>query len=308
MRTISAFSTLALGVALLAGPLAGMARAGLPECGNFRLEDAKRCEIRGKINCTAGCSELGVYKKACATKLHTVCRRDCTLSEQPTCTDSCTESCSADCSRGVNVICSHNCYRECVGSCDVKCTGAANVPQCRATCEATCDGECDIKCKPVVNASCYQHCVECCGGSCKAQANMDCQTTCQDKTFEDCEHEFRANCQASCSGQGALFCDGKYVLSGSDIPACAKAIVERGIASNFNAQGAVMVQVDTGGKVGCRMAPLGGRDSGSRASVSLVWLLAGLAALGLRVRKRSHGMRCARMAKRSVPTVKVTVK
>lgn len=261
-------------------PFPQAALAAIPECGNVRLEDVQRCEIRAKVNCMAGCSELGVYKKACATKLHTVCRKTCTVAANPTCTDSCTTRCSEDCSRGVNVICIHNCFRECVGSCEPKCAGAANPAQCRATCEATCDGECDIQCRPVVNASCYQHCVECCGGTCKAQANMDCQTTCQDMEFEQCERELRVNCQASCSGDGALFCDGKYILSGSDIPACAKAIVERGISANFNAQGSVTLDLGTkGGTVGCRAAPGSGVGG-------VPWWLA-LAAMPLLRRRRS---------------------
>ncbi len=289
-----------IGLVLAAGVVASPAHAGFPECGNFRLEDARKCEIRAKVNCMAGCSELGVYKTACATKLHTVCRKDCTLSAMPTCTDSCTVRCSEDCSRGVNVICQHNCFRECVGSCDVKCAGSANATQCRATCEATCDGECDIQCRPVVNASCYQHCVECCGGSCKAQANMDCQTTCQDKTFEQCEHEFRLNCQASCSADGALFCDGRYVLSGKDIPACAKAIVERGITANFNAQGTVMVTIDSSGGFGCRVAPPGGRGGRREGAFLPLCLLAGISAsriMGNSARRSSKAPRPDRLSR-----------
>lgn len=258
---------------LVAGLMAPRAHAGFPECGDIRLEDVDKCEIRAKVQCMAGCSELGVYKKACATRLHTVCRRDCTLAPQPACTDSCTERCSMDCSRGVNVTCIHNCFRECVGSCEASCANAANPEQCRATCEANCDGECDTRCRPVVNASCYEHCVECCGGSCKAQANLTCQTTCQDKMFEDCEHEFRANCQASCSGDGALFCDGRYIISGSDIPACAKAIVERGISANFSAEGKATFQL--GGDGGCQLAPLSS-GGGPLAAAGLAALLAGL--------------------------------
>lgn len=205
------------------------ARAGIPECGGLRLESVGSCEIRGDLDCSASCEDLGIYKKACATKLHTVCRDVCTLDPEPTCTDECTEQCSQDCDRGVNVICIHNCFGECAGSCSASCEGADDVTQCMATCEATCDGECDIQCEAVVEGSCYQHCIECCGGSCGAQANMTCQQSCQEEEFETCEYEFRAECEGSCTGDGALFCDGEYVLSGEQMGPCFDALIRAGI-------------------------------------------------------------------------------
>lgn len=228
------------GIAILVGLFLTIseARAGIAECGGIRLEDVQSCEIRGSIRCEAGCEQLGVYEKACATKLHKVCRQDCTLSADVTCTDECTESCSEQCDRGVPITCIHNCFAECQGACDAKCEGSENPARCVASCEATCDGECDIQCAPVVDGDCYKHCVECCGGSCGAQANMDCQTTCQDQEFETCEYELKADCDASCSGQGALFCDGEYVLSSSEILPCARALSTRGI-----------VEVDVGGSI-----------------------------------------------------------
>lgn len=204
------------------------ARAGLPECRNIRLEDAGNCELRGSADCSAGCEQLGIYKTACATELHTVCREECTLSAEVGCTDECTEQCSSQCDLGINVTCTHNCFVECEGACDAQCAEADEPDQCRASCEATCDGECDARCAPLVDGSCYEHCVECCGGSCQAQANMDCQTSCQEVEFETCEQEFRAECSASCEVEGALFCDGEYVLSGSDLVDCTRALIERG--------------------------------------------------------------------------------
>lgn len=217
---------LTLGVLWLAP---GSARAGVPECGGIRLENALSCEIRGDLSCSASCEDLGVYKKACATKLHTVCRDTCTLDPEPSCTDECTTACAQQCDAGVNVICQHNCFGECAGSCTASCEGAADGETCEASCEATCDGECDIQCAPVVSGSCYQHCIECCGGSCGAQANMTCQTSCQEEQFESCEYEFRADCMASCSGDGALFCDGEFVLAGDALGTCLEAIVQLGI-------------------------------------------------------------------------------
>jgi MYXO-CTERM domain-containing protein len=241
------------------------ASAGIPECGGIRLEDAGNCEIRGEIECEAGCDDLGVYKKACATKLHTVCREDCTLLAEPVCEDECTTACASDCDRGINITCIHNCFGECVGGCDAQCEGAADMAQCRASCEATCDGECDIQCEPVVDASCYQHCVECCHGSCGARANMDCQTTCQDKEFEDCEYELRVDCDASCSGSGALFCDGEYVLSGDELNDCIQALIARGIGA-LEFAGEVEGKVGLGSEsasAGCQLGAPGGVPVGA---------------------------------------------
>lgn len=211
------------------------ASAGVEECGNIRFDGLSNCEVRVTAECAASCTELGIYKTACATKLVPVCKSECTLSAEATCTDDCTTQCKTDCDNGVNVICSHNCFAECTTTRDAKCAGATDASQCAATWDANCDAECDAQCV-TVDGGCYQHCVECCGGSCTADANMDCQTTCQDEIFEECEHEFRANCSASCSGDGALFCDGEYIISGSQIPACVNALLEQGVEVEVKAE------------------------------------------------------------------------
>jgi hypothetical protein len=249
--------------------------AGIPECGDMRLEDAAGCELRGNVECQASCSELGVYKKACATKLQKVCRSECTLSPEPTCTDECTVSCQQECDAGVAITCTHNCFKECTEPCKFRCVGTEDPERCVASCEATCDGECDVQCRPVVDASCYQHCIECCHGSCGAQANMDCQTTCQDKEFETCEHEFRADCDASCTGSGALFCDDKFVLAAQDIPPCVQALAARGIP-------AVQVKGSVSAKVGgCALSAGPVRANGALAAI-----LAAACALAVRRRQR----------------------
>jgi hypothetical protein len=261
--------------------LASQAAGGIAECGNVRLEDASDCELRGDLECSASCNELGIYKKACATKLHTVCREDCTLKADSPCTDECTERCSKDCDAGINVICTHNCFGECVGDCGAECNDAADPDQCVATCEATCDGECDIKCRPVVSASCYTHCIECCGGACTARANMDCQTTCQEKEFETCEYELKADCSGNCSGSGALFCDGEYVLAGSEIPACVTALAER-IELEVDTHGSVSIddvkaKASASGGSSCSLGP-------PSTGLSGAWAV--LAALAAFVRRR----------------------
>ena len=276
------FLGLTIGAGLsLAAP---RAFAGIPECGDIRLEDVQSCEIHGSVNCEASCSELGIYKKACATKLQKECRGECTLDAEPTCTDECTTPCTRECDLGTPITCIHNCFVECVGSCDGGCAEAADPEQCRASCEATCDGECDVQCGAVaVDASCYQHCIECCGGSCGAQANMTCQEVCQDREFEQCEYELEIECDGSCSGNGALFCDGEYVLAAEDIPACVQALSTRGIVEvDIDVDVNTNVRAKSGG-AGCAITRLG--EPTGAALLGLY--LAGLVALRRRTASRT---------------------
>ncbi len=264
--------------------LSTSADAGVPECRNIRLEDlsANSCEVRGSVRCSAGCDQLGVYEKACATRLHTVCREECTLSPEQDCTDECTVECTDQCDAGVNITCTHNCFLECQGSCEEQCQGAEDEGRCRASCEATCDGECDIQCAPLINASCYEHCIECCDGSCQARANMDCQTTCQDQEFRDCEYEFRAECDASCEAEGALFCDGEYILAGGELLSCAQALIKRGsLQVEAQADGEASFDLtnltnSNASSGGCSMQPQGGAQSAGWSLFGLGLLLGGL--------------------------------
>ncbi|WP_437578001.1 hypothetical protein [Sorangium sp. So ce887] len=261
------------------------ASAGVEECGNIRFDELSNCELRVTAECSAGCSELGIYKTACATRLVPVCKTECSLSAEAECTDSCTTQCSDGCKRGLNVICSHNCFVECTATRDAECSVNADVDaaQCAATWDANCDSECDAQCV-TVDGDCYQHCIECCGGSCTADANMDCQTTCQDKEFEDCEHEFRANCDASCNGDGALFCDGKYVISGSQVPACVNALLAQGVSVEAEAE----VTIGTDGVSGDLSAGMCAASPGSKASFAAPFAaLAAAAGWLARRRKRS---------------------
>lgn len=204
------------------------ASAGIPECNNIRFEGLGNCEVKVNADCDIGCSELGIYKTACATKLVNVCDTECTLTADAMCSAECNTQCKTDCDNGVNVICQHNCFSECTTTRDTDCAGKTDPEQCRATWDANCDDKCTSKCI-TVDGACYTHCIECCDGSCTAGANMDCQTTCQDKQVETCKQEFRANCQASCSADGALFCDGKFMIAGSQLQGCLTALAAQGI-------------------------------------------------------------------------------
>ncbi|TKC90772.1 hypothetical protein [Polyangium fumosum] len=265
------------------------ASAGVEECGNIRFQGLSNCEVRVTAQCTAGCSEFGIYKTACATKLTQVCGDQCTLSAMPTCTDNCTVQCKSDCDNGVNVICSHNCFEECTARRDTECAAKADPAQCAATWDANCDNECDAKCV-TVDGGCYQHCVECCGGSCSADANMDCQYSCQDVEFEECEQEFRANCEASCTGDGALFCDGKYIIAGSQVPTCLKALAAQGI--EVKAEGSVTIGPD--GINGNLAAGICSYSPGDRAAVVGPFALFAAATAGWLARRRKRDSRAER--------------
>jgi hypothetical protein len=277
---------IAIGILLFLGLSAAPVAAGIPECRNIRLEDVASggCELQGSADCRGSCSRFGIYEKACATKLHTVCREDCTLVAQPTCTDECTESCTSECDRGISITCIHNCFGECVGSCSGQCDGSTDPTQCRATCEATCDGECDIQCRPVVDGDCYTHCIECCGGSCKAQANMDCQTTCQEEEFETCEHELQVECSGSCDIDAALFCSGDYVLAGDDLEACVQALVAKGTLEASAAAEVQLGSLGTPEAKGCASAP--GMPGRAGARGALIAALTGIALITTLARRK----------------------
>lgn len=240
---------------------------GVPECGNLRFESLENCEVQVSAGCEAGCSKLGVYDVRCATKLVQVCDNQCTLTSDAGCSSSCNTQCKKDCDNGVNVICAMNCFDECSVGRDAECAKAANPSQCKATWDANCDAKCDSKCV-TVDGGCYTHCIECCDGSCTASANMSCQFECQNKEFTTCEKEFQADCSASCSADGALFCDGVFVIAGSQIPTCIQALLDRGL--EVNVQGSINIGPDgidgnlsagictyRPGQVGSALAPIG---------------------------------------------------
>ncbi len=230
----SRFLASVLAAAAVGATTGPAAAEGVPECGNLRFEGLSNCEVSVNAECNASCSKLGIYKVRCATKLVPVCDQTCTVVAEGGCTDTCNTQCKSDCDNGVNVICAMNCFDECTVGRDAKCGSAADPAQCKATWDANCDSKCDAKCV-TVDGGCYQHCIECCDGSCTADANLDCQTTCQNEKFETCEHEFQAECDASCSVDGALFCDGTFVIAGSQIPACIAALAAKGLEVNVEA-------------------------------------------------------------------------
>lgn len=266
------------------------ALAGLVQCNDLRLEDLSLgdCQLSAGADCQQLCGLPGAYRMACATDLHLACRETCNHAPSSTCTEPCTESCAQECERGSSVQCAQSCFGKCAVECDARCEGVPDPDQCLAICEATCDGECDVRCRPLVDERCYTHCVGDCGGSCAAQENLECQTACQEKQFAGCEHLLQAQCTASCGAEGALFCDGQYMLSGGELRGCARELVERGI-------------LDTGASVHLDWSAAGHAERGNLAELHPVnancnvsrvsggfsgcWLLA-LAALACRRLRR----------------------
>lgn len=209
--------------------LAGEARAGVPECGDIRIEADASCQVKLGASCELGCS-AGIYEKACATRGFQVCLPECSFDGSIECTDDCSVECTDQCAQGIDIVCHDNCFPECVDECALACEGAEDTIQCRASCEATCDGECDHQCAQLPpDSSCYDHCMECCHGSCSASANMQCQTNCQAITWQQCEYELEVECSASCRAQGALVCDGQYIIGGDQLWTCVAALTELGL-------------------------------------------------------------------------------
>lgn len=274
---------------LLVGLSAALpAKAGIPECNNIRFEGLGNCEVKVSGECNIGCSELGIYKTACATKLVNVCDNECTITADAMCSGDCNTICKADCDNGVNVVCTHNCFTECTTTRDADCAAKPDPEQCRATWDANCDDKCTSQCV-TVDGDCYTHCLECCDGSCTASANLSCQTVCQDKQIETCKQEFRADCDASCSGDGALFCDGKFMIAGSQLKGCLTALAAQGI--NVKVEANVNIQpgsVDGNVAAGlCTYSP----GNHSKNLLALPALALGAAAASWLARRRKRSSR-----------------
>ena len=270
MHTLNSVKALLrLGALMVTALWTAEAPAGIPECNGIRVEDAQACELRGSLDCEAGCRDVK-FDMACSAALHVECSGECTLDPERECTNPCADACKELCDQGYDIQCKHNCFNECQGVCGEKCADADDRDQCVASCEATCDGECDTRCKPLADQPCYKHCEECCEGSCTAHANMDCQIDCQASAYAGCETDLKGECEASCDGDGAIFCDGRYIASGAQAAECAAALANRGLAE-VDAQG----DVSTSG--GC---------SFTRSAATGVAPLLALTLLGLGVRRR----------------------
>lgn len=230
------FSLAAGGVAFCAtAGLSLSAHAGAPECGGAHVERGAYCEIKYTAGCRADC-DVDSMLSTCAAELMASCQGGCNLDVDVTCTDDCQVQCEDQCrADGGQVICNDGCMGECRGACDDRCAGADDADECYASCEATCSGECEESCANVpADADCTEACKECCHGSCSARVNLDCQLGCQASGFSDCQAAALDECSGSCGIEGSIFCDGQYIVSGSDVSACADALRERGVIVETN--------------------------------------------------------------------------
>ncbi|MCH9688515.1 MAG: hypothetical protein K0V04_44200 [Deltaproteobacteria bacterium] len=219
---------MAMAAALTVAP--GTARAGASECGGAHVERGADCEILVSAGCQASCDVNGMLT-ACAADLMATCQAGCNLDVEWTCTDECQVQCEDQCrADGGQVICTDGCMGECRGACDDRCADAEDPDQCWAACEATCSGECETSCANVpADADCTEACQECCHGSCSARVNLDCQLGCQAGGFADCQQSAAQACEGSCGIEGTLFCDGQFIVSGSEVNGCVDALSDRGI-------------------------------------------------------------------------------
>lgn len=269
-------SALVIGLVVLAPVVLapGRATAGVPECGNIRIDPGAECVVE-QGECGTTC-RVQRFAQACSTEEYQRCQGSCTQPPAPGCTEECAASCDERCAAGVEIVCHDNCFPECTDACTAACDASADTIQCRASCEATCDGECDHQCAMLPDdADCITHCIECCGGSCSAAANMGCQLQCQGQSWAECEDAQQLTCEAACEGEGALFCDGQLVASGAEVSACAAALVDQGVALH---EGPGQVQAFDPFGCACRSHAEGA--AWSRAALGLVVLL------GLRRRRR----------------------
>jgi MYXO-CTERM domain-containing protein len=99
---------------------------------------------------------------------------------------------------------------------------------------------------------------------------MTCQQDCQEEEFESCEYELRADCDASCEADGALFCDGEFVMAGPELQGCMDALVAHGVMEVEDAVEDALddVKLDTSA-TGCTT---GNPSTGGLAAVGLFML------------------------------------
>src|SRR5688572_31797414 len=76
VRTLGGTKVMGLGALLVAALSPARATAGIPECNGIRLESVQGCELRGSLDCDAGCQEVK-FELACSASLHAECRGGC---------------------------------------------------------------------------------------------------------------------------------------------------------------------------------------------------------------------------------------
>lgn len=196
--------------------IAAPAEASIDACGGIHVEADAGCALSIGDACIARCEPVNL-RAACFAD----CRGSCDAPPEASCTQGCQSACETDCALEP-VECRGRCETDCGVACTDRCEGDVG---CLSTCEATCVGECAASCQDLLDgASCALRCEASCDGSCAAQARFDCQDTCQ----TGCASTAQTECEEACrSADGALFCDGQYVMHDGDLDACIDAIEAR---------------------------------------------------------------------------------
>jgi hypothetical protein len=138
---------------------------------------------------------------------------------------------------------------------------AAELDKCKVFNKQT---ECTQQCEPV---NMTRVCTTKCSGGCNKSATTTCKGGCE----TECTEQLKGACNTKCTTtEGALFCDGQFIDTGSTIKDC---------VTEIEGQGTVVV--DKGGDAIC--------SSSRTASTYLAMVLAGLATAGLLIRRRLFG-------------------
>lgn len=270
---------------LLIGTVCGSTAVAktIGECGDVQVSKATRCSVKLTLGCAEGCGPRRMLK-ACATQGVPACREVC--HEQPgmICTGDCGGTCEDRC-KVDDLVCQKGCATECLATCADHCDDAADPGHCRAVCEANCGSECDVQCAELpADARCLEHCFQCCSGSCTAQANIVCQTECQEGGLVGCQDGLAEACHAGCDADGALFCDGQFIMAGVEMSACIVALKSHSVPVELDTDVSLGGVVDAANELGlsskgCTTQP--GADSHG------LWMLLALGLVGLRRRARA---------------------
>lgn len=260
--------------------------AGLEVCGDVDIEVDAQCEVWVEVECDTHCAPIE-FELTCSEDLWKICDGMCSASIDLDCTESCTQVCVPDCELDPgNFSCEGRCELDCQASCDAHCAGQTGSAHCSASCEAACSGRCSIGCEgQLPELSCGEKCGDVCGSRCEAEANFDCQVKCQAPRFDSCQAELSGGCKTQCEGDGALFCDGRFIDHGGRLDACVDAL-EAYLKSKVKVHGHADADCEDGT---CHAEVGGGISCDCRAAQgdgpSAWWSASLLALLGLRRRR-----------------------
>jgi MYXO-CTERM domain-containing protein len=287
MNTSTRMAILGIGPLAIVMGLAGDARANyLEHCNGIVLEAdaAASCKVVATEECSVNCVPVAM-EKVCASRLTASCTGNCTAAATVECRSGCETTCVPECTTqetgGQPPNCMGLCMSDCQQDCNVTCVGGA----CRSQCAQICSTDCRDKCAAAPEPVCEPVCTTACEGSCEGRANVDCQVSCQATTFTTCETDIAQECTTDCESTGrAIFCDGQFLASASELEACASDI-EAEFSITLDISVAADASIESKG-IGCSIGP---NSNHSRSGFGLMSLF-GLGALSL-IRRRRQATR-----------------